>query len=160
MCPPCAPGRETAAAFWPVSAGHLKVGDFQPVWGKSRRSKMKQDKGRGSEHPPARTHCPAMRVGKRVCRILPAGVTGGRFVPIWLSKVGHTNAKTRMVAAFFRSTCGGHLGGLRRFWRVKNFHFRPALENDNFLITLRLWAGYPHRLLVWCVLTVEQILRR
>ena len=42
-------------------------------------SKMKQDKGRGSERPPAETHRPAMRVGKWVCGISTAGITLGVY---------------------------------------------------------------------------------
>ena len=115
-------------------------------------SKMKQDKGRGSERPSVRATPPRNAGREAGLRDFHCGDHRWSVDPRLAVKGGRVNMQTRIIAGFFGFTCGGHLGGLRHFQRADNFHFRFCSPNDNFLITLRLWDGYPHRLLVWCVL--------
>lgn len=49
--------------------------------------KASRIKAGGRNAPPARPHRPATRLGKRICGISHAGITGGRLIPVWLSPV-------------------------------------------------------------------------
>ena len=121
---------------------------------------MKQDKGRGSERPSGRATPPRDAGREAGLRDFSRGGHRWSVCPHLAVTGGRVNTQTRITAGFFESTCGGHLGGLQHFQRADNFHFRFRSPNDNFLITLRLWAGYPNWLLVWCVLAGAQNLLR
>ena len=86
-------------------------------------SKMKQDKGRGSERPSVRATPPRNAGREAGLRDFHCGDHRWSVDPRLAVTGGRINTQTRIVAGFSGSTRGGHLGGVWRYFWELNFYF-------------------------------------